>query len=398
MIRTDRQSWIRIAVTLALIGALLAGLAWLLRPTTPTAVGATLTVSEAINAENADAFARATEPREFRFPQDHGPHQEYQTEWWYYTGNLESADGRHWGFQLTFFRRGLHPEIIERESAWATSNIYMAHFALTDVAGNQFYAFDRFRRDGAGLAGAQADPFRVWTGNWEASAAPDGGMRLRASEDNVALDLVARNIKPTVLQGDQGLSQKSAGEGNASYYYSFTRMATEGTITVDGQEFSVTGLSWLDREWSTSLLEETQQGWDWFALQFDDDREMMFFQIRLADGSIEPLSGGTFVDTDGSTTRITHDDVQIEVLERWTSPHSGAQYPSRWRMTSPTLGLDITIEPYLSDQELAFSVTYWEGAVRITGTRDGQPIEGNGYIEMTGYTNREQTAVDNRSP
>ena len=381
-----------------LVAALLFGLVWLLQPSTPAAAGASLTVNEALTADDTEGFRRAVEPREFSFPADHGPHPGFQTEWWYYTGNLDSADGRHWGFQLTFFRRQLAPEPAERTSEWAANNIYMAHFALTDVAGNRFYAFDRFSRDGAGLAGAQADPFRVWLEDWQASAAPDASMRLQAQAEGIAIDLIGRNTKPPVLQGDNGLSQKSSGEGNASYYYSLTRMATEGTITVDGEQIAVTGLSWMDREWSTSVLEENQIGWDWFALQFEDGRDLMYYQIRLQDGGVEPLSSGVLVAPDGGTTRILRDEIQIAVLERWTSPRTGAQYPSRWRVQIPEAQLDLTIEPYLSDQEMPFNVTYWEGAVRITGTSDGEPISGNGYIEMTGYTANESTAVPNRAP
>ena len=389
---------LRILLPLAVVLALLGGLALALRPSSAAPIGATLTVNEALTANDATGFVRATELRLFTFPADHGPHGEYQTEWWYYTGNLDSADGRHWGFQLTFFRRSLAAEPQQRDSNWAAENIYMAHFALTDVGSNKFYAFDRFMRDGAGLAGAEAAPFHVWTGSWQASGDPQTGTQLQASAENVAIDLVARSTKPPVLQGDNGLSQKSSGAGNASYYYSLTRMATEGTITVDGTTYNVAGSTWKDREWSTSVLEQDQVGWDWFALHLADGRELMYYQIRKEDGSIEPLSSGTLVAADGSTTRIARDNIQIEVLDRWPSPRSGAQYPSRWRVRVPKHTLDLAIEPYIADQELPFSVTYWEGAVRVGGTSSGEPITGNGYIEMTGYSEQKRSAVENRSP
>ncbi len=389
---------LRILLPLALLVTLLAVLALALRPSSAAPIGATLTVNEALRADDATGFARATEPRPFTFPADHGPHPDFQTEWWYYTGNLESTDGRHWGFQLTFFRRSLTAEPQQRTSNWAAENIFMAHFALTDVGGNTFHAFDRFARDGAALAGAESAPFHVWTGSWQASGDPQTGTRLQASAENVAIDLVARSTKPPVLQGDKGLSQKSSGAGNASYYYSLTRMATEGTLTVGGTTYNVTGSTWKDREWSTSVLEQDQVGWDWFALHFADGRDLMYYQIRMADGSIEPLSSGTLVAADGSTTRIARDDIQIEVLDRWQSPRSGAQYPSRWRVRVPKDALDLAIEPYIADQELPFSVTYWEGAVRVIGTGSGQPITGNGYIEMTGYSEQKRSVVENRSP
>lgn len=394
----DRRAVVRIALPLTMLVAVLLGLLWWLRPTPPAAAGAQLTVNEALTVSDTTGFARATEPRPFAFPADHGPHPGFKTEWWYYTGNLESAGGRRWGFQLTFFRSQLLPTSTERASTWASDNIYMAHFALTDVEGNRFFAFDRFTRDGAELAGAQADPFRVWTQSWQAAGDPQSGTRLQASAENVALDLVARSTKPPVLQGDQGLSQKSSGAGNASYYYSLTRMETQGTITVDGTAYDVAGLAWKDREWSTSVLEQNQVGWDWFALHLDDGRDLMYYQIRQQDGGIEPLSSGTLVAQDGTSIRLPRDEMQIEVLDRWTSPRNTAQYPSRWRVRIPAQQLDVVIEPYVSDQELPLQITYWEGAVRVSGTANGQPIAGNGYIEMTGYAEQQPSAVDTRSP
>src|SRR5437868_5938573 len=256
---------------------------------------AQISALEATGGSGAAGFARVTGPRPFVFPQDHGPHQEYATEWWYYTGNLDAQDGRHFGFQLTFFRFGLAPAPVRRASDWATTNIYMAHFALTDVAGNQFYAFDRFSRGAAGLAGAQGQPFRVWLESWSAEGlgADALPMRLRAAQDQIAIDLTLEGGKPIVLQGDQGVSQKSATPGNASYYYSLTRMPTSGTLRVGAATFQVRGLSWMDREWSTSSLGQDLAGWDWFALQLSDGREVMFYQLRRRDGSSDPVSGGT---------------------------------------------------------------------------------------------------------
>jgi predicted secreted hydrolase len=382
----------RILIGLIALVLLLIGGVWLLRPARSQEISATLSVSEAL-ADNTEGFARVTEPRPFSFPADHGPHNEYKTEWWYYTGNLDTADGRHFGYQLTFFRSGVTPEPADRDSAWATQNIYMAHFALTDVAGRQFYAFDRFSRDGAGLAGAQADPFRVWTESWEASGDPETGTRLTAAQGPVAIDLVARSLKPPVLQGEDGYSRKSSEPGAASYYYSLTRMATDGTITIDGESFAVSGFSWLDREWSTSILAPNQTGWDWFALQFDDDREMKYFQIRLDDGGVEPISHGSLVAPDGAKTELALDEVRLDVLDSWTSPHTGARYPSRWRLQVPGEQMDLTIEPFINDQELRISFVYWEGAVRFTGTWAGQAVSGVGYVEMTGYGEPERSTT-----
>ncbi len=374
---------------------LLAGSVWLLQPARSAPISANLSVAEALST-NDEGFARVTEPRQWSFPADHGPHPEYKTEWWYYTGNLQSADGRHWGFQLTFFRSGLTATPADRSSRWAAKNVYMSHLALTDVASGKFYSAERFSRDGAGLAGAQANPFHVWTESWEASGSPTEGTQLRANHENVALDLVVRSVKPPVLQGEKGFSRKSAEPGAASYYYSLTRMETTGTITVDGQPVAVTGLSWMDREWSTSVLAPNQVGWDWFALQLSDGSDLMFFQLRLRDGGIEPMSSGSLIAPDGSVTPIKREDVTIEVLKRWTSPRTQISYPNQWRISIPSQQLDLVVEPYIPNQELLISLVYWEGAVQATGTRGATPINGSGYIEMTGYGDTPSRAAQNR--
>jgi predicted secreted hydrolase len=334
-------------------------------------------------------FARATAPREFVFPQDHGPHPDYAIEWWYYTGNLDTAQGRHFGYQLTFFRIGLTPTPPARASDFATSNIYMAHFALTDVANQKFYAFERFSRGAAGLAGAQGQPFRVWLEDWQAAGAGADGlpMRLQAAQDDVAIDLTLQGGKPIVLQGDHGLSQKSDEPGNASYYYSLTRMPTRGSIRAGAETSDVSGLSWMDREWSTSSLGANAVGWDWFALQLSDGRDLMYAQLRDAAGNTI-YSDGTLVDPAGSTRRLARSEVMLEATNEWTSPRSGGRYPSGWRLRVPSQGLDLTLTPYLADQELPLTTVYWEGAVKIAGTAAGAPIGGNGYVELTGYGER----------
>jgi predicted secreted hydrolase len=342
---------------------------------------------QSVGGSGAEGFARVTAPRPFVFPQDHGPHMQYATEWWYYTGNLDTDDGRHFGFQLTFFRFGLTPQAATRSSDWATTNIYMAHFALSDVAGQKFYAFERFSRGAAGLAGAEGQPFRVWLENWSAVGAGAQAlpMRLQAAQDDIAIDLTLAGGKPVVLQGDQGLSQKSAAVGNASYYYSLTRMPTRGTIRIAAASYAVSGLSWMDREWSTSALGAELVGWDWFALQLSDNREVMFYRLRHADGSSDAFSSGTLIAADGSTSRIARDDIQIEPLGTWQSPGDGARYPAGWRLRIPAAALDLRLTPYLADQELPLTTIYWEGAVKLDGSAAGTPVRGNGYVELTGY-------------
>ena len=346
-----------------------------------------LTVTETLGNPSTDGFARAMEPREFVFPRDHGPHPEFKTEWWYYTGNLATRQGRRFGYQLTFFRIGLHPEPVERPSAWAANQIYMAHFAVTDPQESRFRYDERFSRAAQGLAGAQAAPFRVWLDHWLAEGAGETAlpMHLYATGGGVGIDLLLDSAKRPVLQGDGGLSQKSAEPGNASYYYSLTRMPTRGIIHIDEERYEVVGHSWLDREWSTSALGENQVGWDWFSLQLDDGRELMYYQLRRTDGRADPLSSGVLVAPDGAVRRLLPRDLEIEVLGNWVSPHSGARYPVRWRLRLPHQGLNLTIAPLMVDQELQTTVRYWEGAVAVQGTDQNGSVGGLGYVELTGY-------------
>jgi predicted secreted hydrolase len=347
---------------------------------------ARLSAVQAASGSNRAGFAQVTAPRPFVFPRDHGSHPEYATEWWYYTGNLDAEDGRHFGFQLTFFRSALVSETLERASDWAATNIYMAHFTVTDVAGGQFRAFDRFSRGAAGLAGATGAPYRVWLDNWSAEGrGPEGmAMRLRAAQDDAAIDLALTSERAPMLQGDRGLSQKGTTSGNASYYYSLTRMATQGTVELGGQRYEVHGLSWMDHEFGTSALEQGAAGWDWFGLQLGDGRDLAYARIRNADGSAGLALGGLFA-ADGSKRDLAADEITLEVLGTWRSPRSSVEYPSSWRLSAPSVGVDLLITPWLADQELPLAVLYWEGAVKVEGTVDGRSSVGNGYVELTGY-------------
>lgn len=381
---------VTISVVLALVVALMStGVYALTRPDSPLQVQTELDAFDALrNSPDAD-FARVLGPKEFSFPADHGPHLEQAIEWWYFAGNLDSDEGDHFGYQLALFRIGLSREQPDRPSRWAASQIYMGHLALTDVSNNRFYSFERFSRDSLGLAGASlgaGQSFRVWLEDWsidgEGSEKPT--IRLTAAQDDVAISLELRSGKPLVLHGDSGFSQKSSSPGNASHYYSITRLPTNGTLIVAGQSFTVEGDSWMDREWSTSSLGEDQVGWDWFSLQLSDGRDLMFYQLRHRNGSVDPFSSGTIIFEDGSTRRLSVDDVTIQVLDTWKSPHGG-EYPIKWRMRLPADSIEIEIVPYVENQELDVSIRYWEGAVKLNGTANGRPISGNGYVEMTGY-------------
>lgn len=340
-----------------------------------------------ILSKDDKGFARALKPKEFSFPSDHGPHNRYRSEWWYFTGNLKNPQGRQFGYELTFFRFALKAEMPESKSAWRNNQVYMAHLTLTDVEKGRFYTDERFSRAGNDLAGASNKKYHVWLYDWSArtEGEADFPLRLHAKSDDFAIDLLLKSQKSFVLQGDQGLSRKSREPGNASYYYSYPRLATEGAIVVSGNKFLVNGASWMDREWSTSALSAEQSGWDWFALQLSDNTELMFYQLRRKDGQRDSNSSGSFVLADNTKISLKENDVTIETLDSWKSPHSKITYPSRWRLAVPVQGLEVEVIPLINDQELNVSYRYWEGAVSVNGTKNGKPISGQGYVELAGY-------------
>jgi predicted secreted hydrolase len=380
--------WRRRFGVAAAIVALAAG-TWALRPVRvaddPRTTRAAVSVTEALGAAATDGYARADRPRAFSFPDDHGPHPAFRTEWWYYTGNLQAAGGRHFGFQLTFFSHALAPGAPPGGSAWRTTRVHFAHFALTDTEGRRFHAAVRSGRPALGLSGARSHPFRVWIDDWAAESAGSDAlpMRLRAADADVAIDLVLESVKPVVLHGAGGLSIKGPEAGNASYYYSLTRMPARGTVTVAGERFAAEGLAWMDREWSTSSLGPDLAGWDWFALQLDDGRDLMVYRLRRHDGAADPRSAGSLVDGRGGVRSLEAADVAVEPTGQWQSPKSGIRYPSSWRVTIGELRLDVT--PRLPDQELDVGTRYWEGAVTVRGTAGVRPVSGVGYVELVGY-------------
>ena len=368
-------------VVLALLGL---GAYWLTAPSDDANLRTSLSVSEAM-ASDTTGYERATEVQPFSFPADHGPHPGFKTEWWYFTGNLTGPNAQSYGYELTIFRIGLTPPDeapVSNALNWRTNQLYMGHFAVTDGASETFHAFERFQRGGAGLAGAQANPFRVWLDDWSmtSTGTPTFPVRLRAAENGIGIDLTVTPSKPRVLQGNQGLSQKGPGVGNASYYYSYTRLGTEGHVMLQGDTLSVTGQSWLDREWSTSALGPDQEGWDWFSLQLDDGRDLMYYQLRRTDGTPSQFSEGVIVGTDGEPRRLARSDVSLNVLDTWTTSDGTHTYPVEWTLRVPEENIDLHITPVIPNQELDVSVRYWEGAVRVEGSTSGR-----GYVEMTGY-------------
>lgn len=324
--------------------------------------------------------------RGISLPADHVSHPDYKIEWWYYTGNLDTRDGRRFGYQLTFFRVGVN-EQPPNASRWAVRDLHIAHFAISDLGAGRFHVFDRLQREGAGWAGAATDRYRVWNGEWSASANADGSHQLHAwdRESGISLDLRLTNTAHWVGHGAGGYSRKGADPANASEYYSLPRLATQGVLTIDGRTQDVSGSSWMDHEFGSSVLEADQIGWDWFGLQLADGRDLMLYQMRRRDGSRDPFSSGTLVSPDGTVVHLKRDDYTLEPRETWRSPKSGAVYPIRWQVTIPSQHLSFEVKAAMADQELhtprSTGVTYWEGAVDIVGNGTGR-----GYMELTGYS------------
>ncbi len=348
-----------------------------------------LALTSAVGLAAADTWKQASRDYVVRLPVDHASHPAYRIEWWYYTGNLETDRGRRFGYQVTFFRIGINLAPVN-PSTFSVRDLLMAHVAVTDPDGRRHLFAERVNRAGVGWAGASQRDLRVWNDDWEARL-EYGRHRLQARDPRFAIDLVAGEDRPPVLHGDRGFSQKGASPGNATHYYSLTRMPTEGFLSLDGERYAVKGLSWMDHEFGTSFLEREQQGWDWFSLQLDDGSDLMMFQLRRADGSVDAHSSGTIVRPGQPSRRLDRADFSLLPGRVWASPTSGAAYPVEWTIRAPAEGLDLRVTPVVDGQELTGErsrVSYWEGAIDVAGTRGGQPVGGRGYLEMTGYAGR----------
>ena len=332
----------------------------------------------------------------YEFPRDHFDHPGYQTEWWYYTGNLKADDGREFGFELTFFRQGLTRRSAGEnpKSPWDADKLYLAHLALSDLSGRNFYHTERLNRVGPGLAGADLASRRIWNGNWEVhfeepKPGQQPGQQLQAICDDFSLRLAMRSQKPPVIHGVDGVSQKAPGRGQASHYISYTRLEASGTLEVDGHTFTVSGTAWMDHEFFTHQLAPDQAGWDWISVQLANNEELMLYRLRRRDGSVDPFSAGTFVDSRGNPHHLSASDFSFAPGSAWESTVTGARYPMRWSILILSLRLELDVLTPLDAQEMVSShpgwPTYWEGAVTIRGIEHAQPVDGVGYLEMTGY-------------
>jgi predicted secreted hydrolase len=363
-----------------------------------------------------ETFFPITGPCHLSFPADHGSHPGYRLEWWYYTGNLFSGRGRQFGFQLTFFRYQLYPSerfvpktIVNNAdngpetllaapdstvsgncSAWRTNQLYFLHAALTDIEGKQYLHAEDAARAALNLAGTRErnDTFTVFVKNGSATLAP-GEHRLEAVADHFSLDLRLKPSKQPILHGQDGYTLKGSAPEQSSCYYSLSRLATVGTITLEGRVFSVEGLSWMDHEFSSAPLDAAAAGWDWFSLQLQDGSELMLYIIRMQDGTSHPASSGTFIPANGQSRHLALEDFTVEVLQHWESPHTGGVYPAGWRVTIEPLKRSWIIRSNLADQEMqspgSTGITYWEGSVSVREQSEGRPVSGHGYVELTGY-------------
>ncbi|MCB0047060.1 MAG: carotenoid 1,2-hydratase [Caldilineaceae bacterium] len=352
-------------------------------------------VAEAMTGDGDGAFQRATEVRTFTFPLDHGPHNQFRTEWWYYTGNLANEEGDAYGYQLTFFRTALTGEAVQRASDLATNQVYMAHFALTDGRARRHVSFERYARGDSVLAGAAGDPgYRVWLEDWQAVEFEPGMSRLQANAltetgETIALDLLLEQTTEPLFHGNAGLSRKGSAAGNANYYYSIPRLNTSGTITVGERVTTVAGLSWMDHEFGTSALDAGTRGWDWFSLQLDDGTNLMLGELHDGMGENRFVMEGTLALPNGEQRGLGADDFTLQAMGEWTSPRTDITYPSAWTLTLPGQEMELIITPLIPDQEMDISFVYYEGAITVEGVRKGAPVSGQGYVELTGYGDRQ---------
>ena len=344
-------------------------------------------VSGFLGSAEIDGYERAVTPRQLEFPRDHASHPGFRSEWWYFTGHLTDAQTRPFGFQLTFFRFALAPDAPQTTSPWRSHQAWMGHFAVTDAANGAFLHAERFSREGLGLAGNTAAPFRLWLEDWSATGTGPAPfpLRLLAGTRETGLDLTLDVGKPPVAHGAAGLDRKGREAGNASYYYSMPRLSAEGELRIGETRHAVAGSAWMDREWSTSALSPELAGWDWLSLELSDGRDLMLYRLRTTAGESSPFSSGSLIGADGTATPLDRDDFELEAREHWTSPVTGSRYPVGWNVALPAHALRLEIRPLIPNQEMNLTVRYWEGAVLAQGSGDGGPVTGRGYLELVGY-------------
>lgn len=331
-------------------------------------------------------FAQATAPRTWQFPRDHGRHPEFRTEWWYFTGNLQNREGRRFGYQLTFFRTALQPQVVARASRWAFRDAYIGHFAITGVERSQFFYDQRVARGSLNLADAAPEALKVYVGDWSAEER-DRIIHLRAEAEFGSITFLLENQLAPVLHGQNGLTRKGHLPGDASQYYSLPRLPTSGALRIGEDVFQIEGTSWMDHEFFTGLEQGEVQGWDWMSLQLSDSTAIMLYMFRAPEGTTLPSSGGTLMYADGTYLPLQRHDFAAKPSAWWKSAKTGGKYPVSWQLKIKNYQLELTTP--VSNQELdaraTTGVIYWEGYVEISGRNGNLPVEGVGYLEMTGY-------------
>ncbi len=337
------------------------------------------------------SFKLALPGYKYQFPRDHASHDDFKTEWWYYTGHLKSEAGKKYGFELTFFRIGVEEPNVPQNSPWQLRNYYLAHFAITDENNKKFHYFEKLNRSGVNTAGAREDSFYVFNEGWLAEWL-NGCFYIKADTPEFGIHLTLEPMKAPVVHGKDGVSQKASRKGCASHYYSMTRLKTDGLLFENGKLVQVSGLSWMDHEFGSNQLTEDQVGWDWYSVQLDNGCELMLYVMRRVDGKYDVNSSGTFIDKDGKMTHVTLDQFSQRALGKWKSPTSGGVYPMGWNLSVPSLKLQLTLTPTLQEQELvtksSTGVTYWEGSTSVTGKMGAEAVSGSAYVELTGYSER----------
>jgi predicted secreted hydrolase len=347
----------------------------------------------------AAAFVIATAPYVFAFPGDHGAHPLYQSEWWYFTGHVRSSSGRRFGYELTFFRVRLQPgdvvpaPVASARSRWRGDQVYAVHFAITDEAGRKFVHTERVARQALGLGSAVKGRLAVRADDWSLLGEPlanpkEERMTLHAADAQNGLDLVQVPEKPPAIHGRGGVFRKGACASCASHYYSYTRLRTRGTLRYAGTRLNVDGTSWMDHEFGTNQLDPSEVGWDWMSLQLNDGREVMLCMFRRKDGSLAPQSAGSLIERDGRVRALPLSAFRVTATGRWHSAQTAVDYPSGWRVQISSAQLDVVLAPAVPNQEIVPSSgpAYWEGAVDVRDAAAPGRTRGQGYVELTGYT------------
>ena len=336
-------------------------------------------------------FMAATASYTFTFPRDYFAHDSYRTEWWYFTGHLRSHDGHRFGFELTFFRAALRPKhyrVTPGRSAWRSSQLYPAHFAITDITDKTFVHHEILARDALGQGRASQRRLDVHAFAWSltGNAQREPTMHLHARDDGDAIDLTALAKTPVAIHGREGISKKGSCATCASHYFSFPRLAVHGTLMRSGKRYVVDGLAWMDHEFGSDELMPNQAGWDWFSIQLNDGRDIMLYRLRQKDGTTTPQSSGSIISRVGAVTYLPLHAFSIRSTSSWLSPHTHGRYPSGWSLSVDGIPQPMSLVPELLDQELAdpSGTSYWEGAVAVRDPRTGRKI-GVGYVELTGY-------------